>query len=56
MTHKCRGSILVLSISKSVDPKEEQKVLTSGFQQGYTTSTNGKIFIGFCYNEQIKNR
>ena len=34
MTHKCRGSIIVLSISKSVEPKEEQKELTSGFQQG----------------------
>ena len=25
MTHKCRGSIVVLSISKSVEPNEEQK-------------------------------
>ena len=34
MTHKCRGSIVVLSISMSVEPNEEQKDLTSGFQQG----------------------
>ena len=25
MTHKCRGSIIVLSISKSVEPNKEQK-------------------------------
>ena len=25
MTYKCRGSIVVLSISKSVEPNEEQK-------------------------------
>ena len=29
MTHKCRGSIIVLSISKSVEPNEEQKEMTS---------------------------
>ena len=34
MTHKYRGSIIVLSISKSVEPNEEQKEMTSGFQQG----------------------
>jgi hypothetical protein len=34
MTHKYRGSIVVLSISKSVEPNEEQKEMTSGFQQG----------------------
>ena len=32
MTHKCRGSIVVLLISKSVEPNEEQKEMTSGFQ------------------------
>ena len=32
MTHKCRGSIIVLSISKSVEPNEEQKEMTSSFQ------------------------
>jgi hypothetical protein len=31
MTHKYRGCIIVLSIDKSVEPNEEQKVLTSGF-------------------------
>ena len=34
MTHKCRGYIVVLSISKSVEPNEEQKEMISGFQQG----------------------
>ena len=32
MTHEYRGSIVVLSISKSVEPNEEQKEMTSGFQ------------------------
>ena len=32
MTHKCRGSIVVLSISKSVEPNEEQKEMIRGFQ------------------------
>src|SRR4051812_37622363 len=31
MTHKCRGSIVVFLISKSVEPNKEQKVLTSDF-------------------------
>ena len=34
MTHKYRGSIVVLSISKSVKPNQEQKEMTSRFQQG----------------------
>ena len=34
MTQKYRGSIVVLSISKSVEPNEEQKEMISGFQQG----------------------
>ena len=32
MTHKCRGSIVVFSISKSVEPNEEQKEMISSFQ------------------------
>ena len=32
MTHKYRGSIVVLLISKSAEPNEEQKEMTSGFQ------------------------
>ena len=32
MSHKYRVSILVLLISKSVEPNEEQKEMTSGFQ------------------------
>ena len=31
MTHKYRGSIIVLSISKSVEPNEEHKEMTSNF-------------------------
>ena len=34
MTHKYRGSIIVLSISKSVEPNEEQKEIISSFQYG----------------------
>ena len=32
MTHKYMGSIIVLSISKSVEPNEEQKEMISSFQ------------------------
>ena len=32
MTHKYRGSIIVLSISKGVKPNEEQKEMISSFQ------------------------
>ena len=32
ITHKYRGSIVVHSISKSVEPNEEQKEMTNGFQ------------------------
>ena len=39
MTHKSRGSIIVFSISKSVEPNEEQKVLTSDVGLGITAST-----------------
>ena len=34
MTHKDRGFIVFLPISKSVEPNEEQEEMTSGFQQG----------------------
>ena len=47
MTHKCRGSIAVLSINKSVEPNEEQKVLAGRFAQGFTANTNRRIFMGF---------
>lgn len=33
MIHEYRGSIIVLSTSKSVEPNEKQKEMTSGFQQ-----------------------
>jgi hypothetical protein len=46
MTHKYRGCIVVLSINKSVDPNEEQKVLTSGFDQGFTVNTSKRVFRG----------
>ena len=45
MTHKYRGCIAVLSINKSVEPNEEQKVLTSSFDQGFTVNTSDK-FLG----------
>jgi hypothetical protein len=46
MTHKYRGCIVVLSINKSVEPNEEQKVLTSGFDQGFTVNTSKRAFRG----------
>ena len=33
MTHKFMGSIIAFSVSKSVKPNEEQKVLTSEFSK-----------------------
>ena len=39
MTHKYRGSIVVLSISKSVKSNEEQKEMTIGFSKVFSAST-----------------
>jgi hypothetical protein len=44
MTHKYRGCIVVLSINKSVEPNEEQKVLMSSFDQGITLKTSKQVF------------
>jgi hypothetical protein len=46
MTHKYRGFIVVLSINKSVEPNEEQKVLTSSFDQGFTVNTSKRVSKG----------
>jgi hypothetical protein len=46
MTHKYRGCIVVLSINKSVEPNEDQKVLTSSFDQGFTVNTSKRVFRG----------
>jgi hypothetical protein len=46
MTHKYRGCIVVLLINKSVEPNEEQKVLTSGFDQGFIVNTSKLVFRG----------
>jgi hypothetical protein len=46
MTHKYTGCIVVLSINKSVEPNEEQKVLISGFDQGFTVNTSKRVFRG----------
>jgi hypothetical protein len=46
MTHKYRGCIIVLSINKSAEPNEEQKVLTSSFDQGFTVNTSKQVFRG----------
>jgi hypothetical protein len=46
MTHKYRGCIEVHSINKSVEPNEEQKVLTIGFDQGFTVNTSKWVFRG----------
>ena len=47
MTHKYRGCIVVSSISKNVDPNEEQKVLTSSFDEGFTVNAHRQVFRGF---------
>jgi hypothetical protein len=46
MTYKYRGCIVVLSINKSVEPNEEQKVLMNGFDQGFTINTSKQVFRG----------
>jgi hypothetical protein len=43
MTHKYRWYIVVLSINKSVEPNEEQKVLMSDFDQGFTVNTSKRV-------------
>ena len=45
MTHKYRGCIIVLSINKSVEPNEEQKVLTRSFGKGFTVKTLADKFL-----------
>jgi hypothetical protein len=40
MTHKYRRCIVVLLINKSIEPNEEQKALTNGFDQGFTVNTS----------------
>jgi hypothetical protein len=47
MTHKYRRCIVVSSISKNVDPNEEQKVLTSSFDEGFTVNAHRQVFRGF---------
>ena len=47
MTHKYRGSIVVLSINKSVKPNKLQKVLACRFVQGFTANINRQVFMGF---------
>ena len=39
MTHKYRGCIVVLLINRSVDPNEDQKVLTSGMEKEISINT-----------------
>ena len=56
MTHKCRGSIIAFLISRSVDPNEEQKVLTSEFEQGFTVNTARQLCTGFRDNRQKVER
>ena len=56
MTHKCRGSIVAFSISRSVDPNKEQKVLTSEFEQGLTVNTARQLCRVFCNDKQKSKR
>ena len=47
MTTSIGGCIVVLSINKSVEPNEEQKVLTSSFDEGFTVNTSKQVCRGF---------
>ena len=47
ITHKYRGCIVLLSINKSVEPNEEQKVLTNSFDEGFTVNAHIQVFRGF---------
>ena len=55
MTHKYRVCIVVFSINKSVEPNEEQKVLISSFKQEISANNKRRVFMGFWFNEKIKN-
>jgi hypothetical protein len=44
--HKYRGCIVVLPINESVEHNEEQKVLISSFDQGFTVNTTKLVFRG----------
>jgi hypothetical protein len=46
MTHKYMVCIVVLLINKSVEPNEEQKVLTISFDQEFTVNTSKRVFRG----------
>ena len=47
MAHKYRGSIVDFLISKDIDPNEEYKVLTNGFEQGNAVNTAIQSFWVF---------
>ena len=47
MTHKYRGCIVVLSINKSVEPNEEQKVLASNLDQKFTVKLADRFSVIF---------
>ena len=44
MTLNCRGSFVVFSINKSVEPNKEQKVLVSDFGKEITAGTEKITF------------
>jgi hypothetical protein len=46
MTHKYMEYIVVLSINKSVELNEKQKVLMSSFDQGLTVNTSKHVCVG----------
>src|SRR3954469_5152431 len=54
MTHKYRRCIVVLSINRSVDPNEEQKVLSSGMEQEISIILSEQIFRGFLIKQGNK--
>ena len=48
-----QGCIVVLSIIKSVEPNNEQKVLAGSFDQEFTVNTR-QVSRGFRYSKEIK--
>src|SRR3954463_4366021 len=56
MTHKYRWCITVLSINRSIDPNEEQKVLNSGMEQEIPVNTYQTDFSGSLTRQQNKEQ
>src|ERR1041385_813891 len=56
MTLNVEGSIAVFSISKSVEPNEEQKVVVSDFGKEIAASTERSLFRGFSWYKRQESK